>query len=507
MSYSRTEYAKFNILYGYLRKTILIFLEFFLRVVFITTLGEELLGVNSVFINIIQILSLTELGIVNVVLYSFYKPLAAGDKVKLRSLIKFYKAVYQKIALAVFFIGISICPFLEKIINTKVEVDNLNIIFFLFLSNTILSYFFIYKNSILRADQKGYIVNKIEIPLVIVKCIVQIVVLKFFASFIIYLLIENMVTFITNYRVSQRVDKEYPFLDEQAIELVVDDKKEITDTIKSSFVYKVASVMLNSTDNIIISMLIGTNIVGYFANYKTIYTGIGSLYTVFFMSLTAGIGNLIETASEEHRLKIFNILLLISSWLGIVFSSCFFSLAKEFIVLWIGSGYVLNNSVTLCIAITIFLSCALHPIFIYREAMGLYKKVKYMMVVAAIVNIILSIILGCYFGLFGILFGTILSMMTTYIWYEPIVLYDACFGVKASEYFFKRIKDLAIYIIVLLLIFVLGNHISGETWLYWILKSITLFIISNALCYIIYKNTEEFTVISKKIKDYLIKNR
>ena len=507
MSYSRTEYAKFNILYGYLRKIILIFLEFFCRVVFITTLGEDLLGVNSVFINIIQILSLTELGMTNVVLYSFYKPLAANDKDKLRSLIKFYKKVYQKIALAVFFIGISICPFLEKIINTKVEVNSLYVIFFLFLSNTIFSYFFIYKNAILRADQKGYIVNKIEIPLSVVKFIVQVIVLKIFSSFIIYLLIENMVTFITNYSISKRVDKEYSFLDEQATELVADDKKEITDTIKSSFIYKTASVMLNSTDNIIISMLIGTNVVGYFANYKTIYAGIGSLYTVFFMSLTAGIGNLIETASEEHRLKIFNILLLISSWLGIVFSSCFFSLAKEFVILWIGSGYVLNNSVTLCIAITIFLSCALPPIFIYREAMGLYKKVQYMMLIAAIVNIILSIILGHYLGLFGILFGTILSMMTTYIWYEPVVLYDTCFGVTVREYFFKRIKDLAIYIIVLVSIFMFGNHISGETWLYWILKSLILFILSNAFCYIIYKNTEEFTVISKKIEEYVIKNR
>ena len=97
---------------------------------------------------------------------------------------------------------------------------------------------------------------------------------------------------------------------------------------------------------------------------------------------------------------------------------------------------MLNNSVTLCIAITIFLSCALHPIFIYREAMGLYKKVQYMMLIAAIVNIILSIILGHYLGLFGILFGTILSMMTTYIWYEPVVLYDTCFGVTVREYFF-----------------------------------------------------------------------
>ena len=133
-----------------------------------------------------------------------------------------------------------------------------------------------------------------------------------------------MVTFITNYSISKRVDKEYSFLDEQATELVADDKKEITDTIKSSFIYKTASVMLNSTDNIIISMLIGTNVVGYFANYKTIYAGIGSLLYGFFMSLTAGIGNLIETASEEHRLKIFNILLLISSWLGIVFFKLFF---------------------------------------------------------------------------------------------------------------------------------------------------------------------------------------
>ena len=97
--------------------------------------------------------------------------------------------------------------------------------------------------------------------------------------------------------------------------------------------------------------------------------------------------------------------------------------------------------------------------------------------------------------------------MTTYIWYEPVVLYDTCFGVTVREYFFKRIKDLAIYIIVLVSIFMFGNHISGETWHYWILKSLILFILSNAFCYIIYKNTEEFTVISKKIEEYVIKNR
>lgn len=507
MSYSRTEYAKFNILYGYLRKMTLIFLEFFLRVVFITTLGEELLGVNNVFINIIQILSLTELGIANVVLYSFYKPLAVGDKGKLRALIKFYKTVYKKIAFVVFLIGIFICPFLGKIINTKVEVDNLYVIFFLFLSNTILSYFFVYKNSILRADQKGYLVNKIEIPLVVVKFILQIIALKLFASFIIYLLIENLITFITNYSISRRVEKEYNFLNAQTIELASNDKNDITDTIKSSFVYKIASVMLNSTDNIMISILIGTNVVGYFANYKTIYAGIGSLYTVFFTSLTAGIGNLIETASEEHRLKIFNILLLISSWLGIVLSSCFFSLSREFIVLWIGQAYVLDDLVVLCVAITIFLSCALHPIFIYREAMGIYKKVKYVMILAAILNIILSIILGRYWGLAGILLGTILSMTTTYIWYEPLVLYEDCFGGKVREYFFKRIKDVAIYIIVFLLIFIIGNNISGGSWLLWIIKSITLFIVSNVFCYLTYKNTKEITVIRKKIEGLRNKKR
>ena len=70
--------------------------------------------------------------------------------------------------------------------------------------------------------------------------------------------------------------------------------------------------------------------------------------------------------------------------------------------------------------------------------MGLYKKVQYMMLIAAIVNIILSIILGHYLGLFGILFGTILSMMTTYIWYEPVVLYDTCFGVTVREYFLRE---------------------------------------------------------------------
>lgn len=502
MSYSRTEYAKLNIMYGYLRKVVLTFLEFFSRVIFIDTLGEEILGVNGVFINILQVLSLTELGIGNVVLYSFYQPLAVGDKCKLKSLILFYKKIYHKIAFAVLIIGIAIIPFLHNIINLHKEIPNLYIIYFLFLSNTIFSYFFIYKNSLLKADQKGYMVTKIEIPLIIIKIIIQILSLKLYSSFIIYLLIDNIMTLIINYSISKKVNKEYSYINDRYEELNSQEQKEIKNTIKSSFIYKVSGVILNSTDNILVSMIIGTGVVGYLVNYKTIYVGIASFYTVLFTSLTASIGNLIETSDVEHRFKIFNVLLLISSWLGIVLSSCFFILADSFIALWIGEKYILDTSVVLCISITIFMSCVLHPIFIYREAMGLYKKVKYVMLLAAIVNIILSIILGKIFGLVGILLGTIIATLITYVWYEPIVLYNDCFSSDSKGYFRGRIKDCVFFIILILILLHIKDLIYADSWIMWIIKAVSLFIVANIYCFIVYKNTKEFALIKNRIKQY-----
>lgn len=60
-------------------------------------------------------------------------------------------------------------------------------------------------------------------------------------------------------------NKYYPFLKEYTKETNLIDKKGLISDVKSMFVYKVSNVVVTSTDNILISMLLGTIYVGFYS--------------------------------------------------------------------------------------------------------------------------------------------------------------------------------------------------------------------------------------------------
>ena len=102
---SRLQYIKINIGYGLISRILALLLEFISRYYFIKFLGNEILGITNVFVNILQVLSLAELGLNNVVMYSYFKPLAKQDFEKLSALNIFFKSIYNRIALIILFLG------------------------------------------------------------------------------------------------------------------------------------------------------------------------------------------------------------------------------------------------------------------------------------------------------------------------------------------------------------------------------------------------------------------
>ena len=59
----RTKKALRNVFAGWLGQILMIFLNLFMRRYFLAVLGEECLGMNSLFANIITLLSMAEMGI------------------------------------------------------------------------------------------------------------------------------------------------------------------------------------------------------------------------------------------------------------------------------------------------------------------------------------------------------------------------------------------------------------------------------------------------------------
>ena len=173
----RTHKAITNIFYNILNQMVMLFLSFISRSVFIWGFGIEYLGINGLFADILNLLSLADLGFNTAMTYSFYKPLAEKDYEKIAGLVNFYKKVYYLIALGIAIIGIALIPFLPRLINVEYEIPHLTIYYLLSLSTVVASYLCIYKTTILMADQKGYLVTKVAIYTNFIKTILQIVIM------------------------------------------------------------------------------------------------------------------------------------------------------------------------------------------------------------------------------------------------------------------------------------------------------------------------------------------
>lgn len=496
---SRTKKSKINIFYGILSKIVTLLLEFISRFVFIKYLGAELLGVNGVFTNVIQCLSLAELGMNNVVMFSYYEPLANNNTRKLSALNAFYKKVYNTIAVSVTMIGLCIIPLLKYIINTDYAIPHLYLIYLLFLIDTVVSYLCVYKVTILNADQNGYISSQYDIIFNSLRTICQMASLFLLKNFLIYLAIKIIFSALSNILKAKKVDKDYEFT--QTTEcLSTNEKSTIFNTIKSGFIYKISAVLMNSTDNMLISSIVGTIWVGLLSNYVTLCTSVTSFVVIIFNNLTASIGNLVATESKEKRLQIFEVMSMMSNWIAFVCFICTLILCNDFIRLWLGGKYVLEQSIVLPKVMMLYVSCVMQPIFSYREALGLYVKTKYVMLLSAILNIVLSIIMGIVWGTAGILIASLISVGVTYFWYEPTVLYKDYFNDTVNKYFRRIMTNIVICFITTVILGKVSILFSANGWITLVIKGFLLFVIVNVECFFIYGRTDEFKFLLSKIR-------
>lgn len=149
--------------------------------------------------------------------------------------------------------------------------------------------------------------------------------------------------------------KIYPFISSSET-LLLKEKQKIFQNIKSGFLYKISSIMLNSTDNIIISTILGTVVVGYYSNYGLVINKFSTIINIAFTSITSSIGNLIATENSQKRYQIFSIMQTLSFFIGGISCVCIFILMDELISLWIGKNYILGKDVLIACMMNFYLS-------------------------------------------------------------------------------------------------------------------------------------------------------
>ena len=306
----RVRLAEKNIIFGYIGQLATALISFVLRTIFIRNLAEQLLGVNSLYTNILSILSMAELGIGTALNFALYRPVAEHDREKVKSYMQMYRKAYYIIALVVAGIGLAIAPFLRFLIKDPgpVTVQQMTLYYFIFLFNTVSTYFVSYKYSLVNAQQKNYIQTNINTVTKIITALLQILVVVLTKNFLLYLITDALVQLLQKIFVNWYLNRLYPFLLEKDIApLSKEESDEVWRKTRALVLHKVGDVARLQTDSIIISSFIAVAVSGMVDNYTLVINTVSNFVNIIFNSVISGFGNLIATESKQRQFELFKV--------------------------------------------------------------------------------------------------------------------------------------------------------------------------------------------------------
>ena len=493
METSRTKNVYRNSYIGLVSQILIAIFSFVSRTIFIKTLGVEYLGVNGLYSNILTMLALSDLGIYTVMVYSLYKPIADKDYERIAILIKYFKKLYWAIAVVVLILGLICIPFLPHLIkNSNLSTNEIVKYYVLYLMNSVCSYIAISKSTLLRANQRVDIIQIITMITTLGVDVVQIIFLLLYHNFTQYLVIQIIFTLINNCLLTVIANKKYPYLKQySSIAVPRDMKINIVKNLKATFLYKIGNVVMNSTDNILISMILGTGIVGYYSNYFTVIAMINKFIMILINAMLASIGNYFASENETKSYKLFKQLIFIFGFVAATCCSCYICGMDDFIYIWIGEEYIIGGGFIYALAFYRFVYCFIHPIWMTRESTGIFISTRYVMGLAAIINILLSVLLGRIIGLSGIIIATALSYLLTTFWYEPLQMKKHVFKNSMIDYWKHVIKVLLTSAVVIGVSCTLRLWVTHNIILLFV-KFIICGCCSTLIFFITFRNSDEF---------------
>lgn len=493
MQESRVGNAGRNVVFGMLLKGYQILMPFLMRTAIMYYMGEEYLGLNSLFGSVLLVLNLAELGVGSAMVYSMYQPIVDGDKREICALLKLYRKYYRIIGLLIAVVGLILTPFIPYLVKAGVPSDiNIYVIYLLNLLCTVMSYWlFAYKNSLLTAHQRNDVASKVMLVTNTLQYLIQFFAVMWLKDYYIYLVISIITQVFTNIITAYWATKLYPGYKPEG-DLDVARVKGINGKIKDLFTMKLGVVIVSSVDSITISAFLGLTVLGVYGNYNYILTAVFGIIKVVFDSCTAGIGNSILTETSEKNYADLKKLTFVVLWLSGFCSACLLCLYQPFMKIWAGEDNLLGYSAVICFVLYFFMDRVMQLLITYKDAAGIWHEDRFRPIITALVNLTLNVILVQIIGINGVLLSTVISILFVGVPWILHNLFAVLFKRSMREYVGKLLFYSVVTLVVCVICILLCNMIEDSGVLTLILKGIICCVVANILYFAAYFKTKEF---------------
>ena len=317
-------------------------------------------------------------------------------------------------------------PLLPFIVTSNPTNDALATVYIWFLLDSVVSYLFTYKRSILIADQKNYIVVGCDLLYQIFVKLGQAGVLWLTHSFQAYLVLMVLGRLLENLLLNGISNHRYPYLtDKKAFKLQPEILQDIRQKVKGMFFHKIGSFVVLGTDNILIARFLGLAAVGIYSNYFLIINSIKSICSQILTAATASVGHMLAEKDEKKNYKIFSEMQLLNGMLCNCAGVGIYCVATPVIELLFGRAFIVSEFTIFILALNFYVQGMRTVFGIFKETAGILYEDRYVALIESVINIVASLVFLRFFGLAGVFMGTITSSLVLYFYTFPVLVFKS----------------------------------------------------------------------------------
>lgn len=405
---SRTYNSIINSLYGIISSFLIIFINFFVRIILVKKLGAEINGLHNLFQSVTTVMMLMEFGISSAMVIHLYEPLKKENKAMVAAIMTFYKKIYLIVAALFTVLSLILSLFfLKNLVTTTINLTTVRFYFILYTFSFTANYLTYYKQSILFAEQK----NRISIAITAITQLlfrsIQIALLLYGKGYLEFLVLMIFEKLTANLICNCYVNRYHPYLRKiNRKKLSPEKERAIFKTIMPLMVTQVASTIQQSTKSIFISALLGNvRIVGYYGNYQLVISMFEIIFSQFGSAFTSSFGHLSVDSDNKKMGEVYKNSAFLLNWIACICCAGFLACIQDFIFLIFGQSFVLDFVSVAVLTFNLMIYLLNIPIISIQNALGLHKIDAKVMLVQAICAIVLAFVGGKYFGMSGIFLG------------------------------------------------------------------------------------------------------
>lgn len=451
-------------------------LSFFSRKIFLDCLGADFVGLTGTIGNLLGFLNLAESGVGAAIAVVLYTPLYDKDEIKINEIVSVLGYLYHTIGKIILGGGLLLtCLFPLIFSDEGLPFAIIYLSFFSFLGSSLIGYFINFRQVLLSADQRNYVVAAYSQTANVLKIILQITLALYTGNYYLWVIVEFVFGIIYSLILNWKIRQVYPWLEAEA-KLGKEIYKKYPDVMrytKQLFIHKIGSVVYTQVTPFLVYAFASLQAVAYYSNYTLITTKLASLLGNFLGGTNASVGNLIAEGDKEKILRVYWELISIRFLFTGVAVFAMYKLLPPFIALWLGEQYIMSEALLILVLITFALSVIRGVTEEFLFGFGLFSDV-WSPFAEALILIVVALLGGHLWGLEGTLIGGIISsLIVIYIW-KPYFLFSRGFEISIWRYW----KELFKYCTAIALGFLSSSALLEkipisldiyENWIDWVL--------------------------------------